>query len=83
MQIVPQQPSHQECDRLRPPRRDEEDQEDDDEDDDNDDENDECQTIVAAAGQEVSNGFVKDGRQLPYVFEASDSGELIPILKII
>jgi len=30
-------------------------------------------TIVAADG-EVSNGFVKDGQRLPYVFEASDSG---------
>ena len=31
-------------------------------------------TIVAADG-EVSNGFVKDGQRLPYVFEASDSGK--------
>ena len=30
-------------------------------------------TIVASDG-EVSNGFVKDGQRLPYVFEASDSG---------
>ena len=34
-------------------------------------------TIVAADG-EVSNGFVKDGQRLPYVFEASDSGN-VPI----
>ena len=31
-------------------------------------------TIVASDG-EVSNGFVKDGQRLPYVFEASDSGK--------
>lgn len=32
-------------------------------------------TIVASDG-EVSNGFVKDGQRLPYVFEASDSGNV-------
>ena len=32
-----------------------------------------AKTIVAA-DNEVSNGFVKDGKMLPYVFEASDSG---------
>ena len=30
-------------------------------------------TIVASDG-DVSNGFVKSGRSLPYVFEASESG---------
>ena len=33
-------------------------------------------TIVASDG-EVSNGFVKDGQRLPYVFEASDSGNVL------
>ncbi len=33
-----------------------------------------ARTIVAS-GDEVSNGFVKDGKRLPYVFEANESGE--------
>lgn len=30
---------------------------------------------VVAADNEVSNGFVKSGRSLPYVFEANESGK--------
>lgn len=40
-----------------------------------------AKTIVAA-DNEVSNGFVKDGKMLPYVFEASDSGEVLSKKKI-
>jgi hypothetical protein len=29
---------------------------------------------IVASDNEVANGFVKDGRRLPYVFEASESG---------
>ncbi|XP_040580720.1 uncharacterized protein [Lepeophtheirus salmonis] len=32
-----------------------------------------CRTIVAS-DNDVSNGFVKDGKALPYVFEATESG---------
>ena len=31
---------------------------------------------IVAADNEVSNGFVKSGRSLPYVFEANESGKL-------
>lgn len=30
---------------------------------------------IVAADNEVSNGFVKDGKSLPYVFEATESGK--------
>ena len=30
---------------------------------------------IVASDNEVSNGFVKEGRRLPYVFEATESGE--------
>ena len=34
---------------------------------------------VVAADSDVSNGFVKDGKMLPYVFEANESGKYLRI----
>ena len=30
---------------------------------------------IVASDSDVSNGFVKDGKMLPYVFEANEAGE--------
>lgn len=30
---------------------------------------------IVASDNEVSNGFVRDGKKLPYVFEANESGK--------
>ena len=35
---------------------------------------------VVASDNDVSNGFVKDGKMLPYVFEANDAGKQLLIL---
>ncbi len=32
---------------------------------------------IVASDNEVSNGFVKDGKRLPYVFEANESGKTL------
>ena len=40
----------------------------------NDDEN--FPKTIVASDNEISNGFVSDGKRLPYVFEANESGKL-------
>jgi hypothetical protein len=39
---------------------------------------------IVASDNDVTNGFVKDGKMLPYVFEANESGKIKrnPFLKI-
>jgi hypothetical protein len=44
------------------------------EDDDDDGGNNTLSRTIIASDNEVSNGFVKDGKRLPYVFEASEPG---------